>query len=238
MNRRSPADLGTVVGVWAHPDDEAYLMAGTALAAIAAGSRLVCITATAGEAGETADEDRWPKADLGAIRRREMVASLRILGIDEHHWLNLADGSLSDIEPDRGADLVAAILHEVQPDTILTFGPEGMTGHPDHIAIGSWAAMAVERLGIDSLILAATNTRAWYDAWPDLTAAVFPHGGPCSDVEDLALTVALDPSQLERKVDALCAQPSQTAGIVTMLGHHAFSSWVSTENWVRRSRSG
>ncbi len=60
--RLQPGELGTILGVWAHPDDEAYLMAGTALVAAAAGSTIACVTATAGDAGESADEDRWPRA--------------------------------------------------------------------------------------------------------------------------------------------------------------------------------
>ncbi len=238
MTMLSPTELGTVVGVWAHPDDEAYLMAGTAMEAIAAGSRVVCITATAGEAGATADEARWPRADLGATRREEMAASLRILGIEEHHWLGLADGSLSDMEPDHGCDMVAAILADVRPDTVLTFGPDGMTGHPDHVAIGSWTAAAVAHLGFGSRVLAATNTQTWYDAWPDLTAVVFPDGGPSAREEDLTLSVALGPELLGRKVDALRAQASQTAGIISALGRDGFSSWVSTENWVQRNGTG
>jgi LmbE family N-acetylglucosaminyl deacetylase len=67
-----PGELGTILGVWAHPDDEAYLMAGTALLAAAAGSTVACVTATAGEAGESADEERWPPAQLGTIRRTSL----------------------------------------------------------------------------------------------------------------------------------------------------------------------
>jgi LmbE family N-acetylglucosaminyl deacetylase len=227
--------LGTVLGVWAHPDDEAYLMAGTAMSAIAAGSRVACVTATAGEAGETADETRWPRADLDRIRRRELAASLEIVGIDEHRWLDLADGSLDGVAPERGVDLVATILDEVRPDTVLTFGPDGMTGHPDHVAIGAWTAAAVERLDRGTLVLAATNTRSWYEAWPELTAAVFPNGGPCVDPEDLALSVELPPDLLERKVAALLAQPSQTSGIVEAIGATAYASWVATECWRERA---
>ncbi len=44
-------DLGTILGVWAHPDDEAYLSAGLMATAIAAGRRVVCVTATRGRGG-------------------------------------------------------------------------------------------------------------------------------------------------------------------------------------------
>ena len=51
--------LGTILGVWAHPDDEAYLSAGVRVMATRAGSRVVCVTATRGELGST-DIDQWP----------------------------------------------------------------------------------------------------------------------------------------------------------------------------------
>jgi LmbE family N-acetylglucosaminyl deacetylase len=52
------AGLGTIVGVWAHPDDEAYLSGGLMAAAGDAGSRVVCVTATRGERG-TPDPEAW-----------------------------------------------------------------------------------------------------------------------------------------------------------------------------------
>ena len=112
-----------------------------------------------------------------------------------------------------------------------------MTGHPDHVAIGHWAATAVDELGLEARVLAATNTSAWYDAWPELTQAVFPDGGPCTRPEDLALVVELTPEHLARKVAALRAQASQTAGFVEMLGPEAFAAWVRTEHWTDRGRA-
>lgn len=232
--RLDPAELGTVVGVWAHPDDEAYLMAGTALTASAGGSRVVCVTATAGEAGETADEERWPRAELGSIRRAEMAECMRILGVDAHHWLDLPDGSLAEVGHEHGVELVVAVLEAERPDTVLTFGADGMTGHPDHVAIGTWTHEAVRRFGLDCRVLAPTNTQAWYDAWPDLTAAVFPDGGPVAAPDDLAMVVELSPELASRKVEALRAQASQTSGIVDALGVESYGRWVGTEHWVRR----
>ena len=108
--RLEPGELGTVLGVWAHPDDEAYLMAGTALAAAAAGSTIACVTATAGDAGESADEDRWPRAQLGTIRRREIADTLGVLAIQDHTWLDLADGGLADVDRATGVALLAAAI--------------------------------------------------------------------------------------------------------------------------------
>src|SRR3954463_15396505 len=62
--------LGNVLGIWAHPDDEAFLSAGLMAAVRDAGNRVVCVTATSGELG-TDDPIRWPPHRLGAVRRHE-----------------------------------------------------------------------------------------------------------------------------------------------------------------------
>ena len=51
--------LGTMLGVWAHPDDETYLAAGLMAVGVRQGNRVVCVTATRGEEGSW-DEGRWP----------------------------------------------------------------------------------------------------------------------------------------------------------------------------------
>jgi LmbE family N-acetylglucosaminyl deacetylase len=147
-------ELGTVVGVWAHPDDEAYLAGGVMAMARAAGSRVVCVTATSGERG-TAD----PQVDsLAAVRILELARSLEILGVVEHHALGLPDGGCADLDPAGPVARLAAILDEVAPDTVLTFGPDGVTGHPDHRTVSAWTSVAVAR--------AAPRTRLLHAAVP------------------------------------------------------------------------
>ena len=67
MTERDPSGLGTILGVWAHPDDEGYLSAGIMAAAVDAGNRVMCVTATRGEAGSL-DHGKWPPETLGAVR--------------------------------------------------------------------------------------------------------------------------------------------------------------------------
>jgi LmbE family N-acetylglucosaminyl deacetylase len=235
--RITPAELGTVLGIWAHPDDEAYLMAGTALAAAAAGSTVACLTATAGGAGESADEDRWPTARLEEIRRGELAASLAILGITDHRYLNLADGGLADVDPADGVAMVSAAIERVRPDTILTFGPDGMTGHLDHITVGNWAVKAAASVAGDRCrILAATKTPAWIETFADVNEGILVGGEPpCTRVEDLALEVTLTGAALDTKVRALKAQASQTSGLSQALGDARYSAWVASEYWTEPS---
>src|SRR5689334_19924197 len=98
--------VGVLLGVWAHPDDEAYLSSGLMARARAAGSRVVVATATRGEAG-TDDPAGWPPERLAAIREREMAASLAALDVREHFWLGYRDGELHHASESAAADQLA-----------------------------------------------------------------------------------------------------------------------------------
>ena len=106
--------LGVTLGVWAHPDDEAYLSGGLMALLGAAGHRVVCVTATRGERG-TADPLTWPPARLAAARSAELAACLAILGVKEHRWLNHPDGGCSEVPSHVGVHQLVEIMREVQP---------------------------------------------------------------------------------------------------------------------------
>src|SRR5205823_12258012 len=91
---------GTMLGVWAHPDDETYLAAGLMAEAVQRGERVLCVTATRGEEGSW-DEERWPTSEMGKVREAEMMASLEVLGVTEHHWLDYYDGTCADVPFDE-----------------------------------------------------------------------------------------------------------------------------------------
>ncbi len=227
------SELGTVLGVWAHPDDECYLMAGTALLAARAGSHVACITATAGEAGITSDDGRWPRARLADIRREELADSLAVLDIDDHTWLGLPDGGLGSIDPAFGVALLCDVVDRVRPDTVLTFGRDGMTGHADHIAVGDWAERAAATVMEDRCrVLAATKTHEWADVFAAVNAEVFTP--PRTPIDELALEVHLTGDLLDRKIRGLAAQPSQTALLAAWMGPASYRAWVADEYWVRR----
>ena len=134
-------ELGTILGVWAHPDDEAYLSAGIMARAVRNGSRVVCVTATRGEGGSM-DEEKWPPEKMGEVRTGELERSLEILGVQEHIWFDMKDVDMETGLPDEGYERVRELVADVGPDTILTFGPDGMTGHQGHKDVSRWATDA------------------------------------------------------------------------------------------------
>jgi LmbE family N-acetylglucosaminyl deacetylase len=88
------AELGTILSIWAHPDDETYLAGGIMAAARDEGQSVVCATATAGERG-TPDAGTWPPGRLGPIRRWEAAAAMAVLGVTDHAVAGLPDGDLA-----------------------------------------------------------------------------------------------------------------------------------------------
>ena len=139
------AALGTILSIWAHPDDECFCAGGLMAAAVKNGQRVVVVTASRGDSGKTADENRWPQKDLGAIREKELDEALRILGIKEHYWLDYPDGSLDAQDADEASAKLVSIMQSVRPQTILSFGPDGLTGHPDHQTMYAWTKDAMSR---------------------------------------------------------------------------------------------
>jgi LmbE family N-acetylglucosaminyl deacetylase len=235
MRTRTAAEgLGTVLGVWAHPDDEAYLSAGIMGALRDAGHHVVVATATYGENG-TSDPDRWPPAELAVIRRDELRASLALVGVREHRWLGFADGGCADGPARDGEASVARLIAEVEPDTILTFGPDGMTGHPDHRAVSAWTNAAWRASGARARLLHATLTPRFHAEWGAVNDRVglwMSGPGPVTPQHESAVYVALTGAALDRKVAAVRAHVSQTAGLVAELGEEGFRRWWSTEAFV------
>ena len=165
----SPAELGTVVGVWGHPDDEAYLSGGIMAAASDAGQRVVCVTATRGEAGFP-DDDRRSLDERMALREKELRVCLDILGVTEHRWMGYRDGGCDQVALDEPVQTLCDLFAEVQPDTILTFGTDGGTGHVDHIAVSRWTTLAFRRWAPQSArLLYSALTPRWVAEWMTAT---------------------------------------------------------------------
>ncbi len=228
-------DLGTILSIWAHPDDETYLAGGVMAMARERGQRVVCVSATAGEHG-TDDPATWPPERLGALRREEAAAAMRILGVDDHRWLGFEDGTLADVDPEAGIEQVVALLDDVSPETILTFGPDGMTFHPDHVTIHAWVTEAWKRRDRGPRLLyacvEAEDHRRFAD---DLEAwGVYMTDERPSPVEaaDLALREVLTDGVLDQKLAALAAMPSQVDPSLARLSATVFRDVNSSESFV------
>ncbi|HYN34855.1 MAG TPA: PIG-L family deacetylase [Ilumatobacteraceae bacterium] len=233
--RLTPDAHTTVLGVWAHPDDEAYLSATLMHRVRAAGGRVVVVTATLGGAGL----DSMIPEDAKAVRHRELKAALAAVDVHEHHVLGHADGGCTDVALSEGADQIEDLIREVRPDVIITFGPDGITGHLDHVAVSRWTITAWQRTGLGELLLATMTDefRMEHEGLHELLGISM--GPPLQSVpeHDVALRVVPSAEERARKRLALDAHHSQTAPLAELLGYTAFHDWWVDECFRAPSRA-
>ena len=196
-----PIPAGGLAAVLAHPDDESVGCAGALALAHAAGQTTRLLVATRGEAGTP---DGAPDPTFGDTREAELICAARTLGLDEVSILDgYPDGGIADESFARLVDEIAAWLADRRPMAVITFGPHGVTGHPDHIAVGSATRWAVEKLAESGI---APN--AVYVISP-----IFDPGGNLYDLspEEQAATHRIEITGLaDKKLSALECHASQT----------------------------
>ena len=135
-----------LLGVFAHPDDEVFCAGGTLARWAAAGHELMVVSATRGEAGQIQDGSAATRRTLGAVRERELREACARLGVQRAACLDYHDGALPEVDEESLARDVAACINEFRPDVVITFGPDGGTGHPDHIAISAATTRACQQI--------------------------------------------------------------------------------------------
>lgn len=144
-----------ILWIFAHPDDETFGSAGTMAWAAERGLRTAYVCATRGEAGVIRDPEVATHEILGAVREQELRNAAAIVGVDELRLLGFRDSGMEGTpENDDPRALIrqphdAIVAHlvghvrDLRPATVVTFGPEGLYGHPDHILIGRLTERAV-----------------------------------------------------------------------------------------------
>lgn len=164
---------------------------------------------------------------------------MAVLGVPEHHVHGLPDGGLADHE-DEGLSWARGLVAEVRPDTILTFGPDGMTYHPDHVAVHRWVTRAWDEAGRPGRLLYATPTverlarfGEVYEDWNMYMTDERPAGVATAD---LALHLRLAGPALDRKLTALRAMATQTAELIAAVGPEWYGAWIADECFVAAVR--
>lgn len=227
--------LGTILGVWAHPDDETFTMGGIMTAAINNGQTVVCVTATRGEAG-VQDDFRWPSEKLAEIRSAELSAAYEIMGVSHHSWLDYPDGECNKVSDTEAVESIVALIQTHQPDSIFTFGPDGLTGHDDHKTVSRWAEQAVKRANSHATIYHAVQTPRQYQSLTeaDKEFNIFFNidKPPLSKEGDCAIHFELDEKLYQTKLEALKAMPSQYEALLKAYEDHLQTS-LAIEAFVR-----
>jgi mycothiol S-conjugate amidase len=137
----------TLLVVYAHPDDESFGNAGTIAHYTAAGVAVHYACATRGECGTVEPSLLDGYEDTAALRTAELACAARTLNLAAVHFLGYRDSgmpgspdnqhpaSLVQAPQERVIGQVVALIRALRPQVVLTFGPYGGYGHPDHIAI-------------------------------------------------------------------------------------------------------
>jgi LmbE family N-acetylglucosaminyl deacetylase len=170
-----------LMAVLAHPDDECLGVGGTLAKYASEGVDVFLLTATRGDAGRyrgfRSDDNRHPgPAALADIRERELRAAASVLGVRELSLLNYRDQHLDQANPQEAVAAIAGHLRRIRPDVVITFGPDGAYGHPDHIAISQFTTAAVVAAADQQLQVGGVDvmrphavSKLFYVAWPEST---------------------------------------------------------------------
>jgi LmbE family N-acetylglucosaminyl deacetylase len=231
---------GSLVAVVAHPDDEALIAGGTLALAAAAGTPTGVVALTRGELGPAAPGSLRDGETLAAARARELDACARELGVDWARCLRHPDGELAWADATAASRELAELLRPHAPAVLLTFGEDGLYGHPDHVATRAIVAGAARRLEHRPALLEAV----WPpELVPDLVAAAAARGLPV-DLWGLdprafgaPLTVpvaAIDVRPvMTRKLRALRAHRTQLAAdhLLTALPEELALRFLGRETW-------
>jgi LmbE family N-acetylglucosaminyl deacetylase len=141
----SEAPGARVLGVFAHPDDETVCAGGLLARYAARGAETMVVSATRGEAGQIRDENVGSRQTIAAVREAELRQASARLGVTQVRCLDYRDGTLADADFAGLVGDVAQVVREFRPDVVISFGPDGGYGHPDHIAISAATTAACEQ---------------------------------------------------------------------------------------------
>ena len=216
----------TVLAIFAHPDDETYRAGGTLAALSRRDVRVQVLTATRGEAGSCGDLPHCAQDELAAVREAELRCACAALGIEAPILLDYRDGHLAEADPETIVAEILAVAGEVHPQAMLTFGPDGLSGHPDHIAIGAFAMEAYQRADF----IHALYTIAVPQSIAHALGMTQIHALPD---DEITLTVPIDQTW-EAKMDAIRCHATQfDSSPINHASPERQRLFLGTEHFVR-----
>jgi LmbE family N-acetylglucosaminyl deacetylase len=193
----------SILLVFAHPDDESSGVSGTVKKYTQRGIPVDLITATRGEKGSRVGVP--PKMDTGTVREAELRAAAAIMGIRNIYLLGYVDGELYKADINEVSGKIADIMRRVEPEIVITFGPDGISGHSDHITVSKAATKAFEELSEEG-----KGPRKLY--YVTIAASALPdadeYGVATRPDEEIAIATDIS-KYFDSKIKALSAHRSQ-----------------------------
>ena len=171
--------------IFAHPDDESFAVAGIARMYADGGAEIALVTATRGDAGRAGEPALCRRDELPTRREAELLEAARILDIRHVTVLDYLDKHLAEAPPAKIRRELIEAIRRYRPHVAVTFDPDGVNQHPDHIAISRFASDAI----------AAASDARWY-----------PDAGESHRVQRLVWTSPVLPWDVTKSAD-LAAEP-------------------------------
>ena len=215
----------SILLIFAHPDDESFGLGGTIAKYTHQGIPVDLICATRGEKGTRFKVPAH--IETGVARESELRTAGFVLGIRNIYFLDYIDGELDKLDTAQIAGKIIEIMKKVQPEVVITFGPDGITGHPDHITIGRAATRAFNQLKGTPFI----PRKLYYAAipaseWPDASDS-----GVTTMPDEMVTTTIDTTGYLTKKIEAISAHRSQedTYEFLEMLKNDPESTFAKKE---------
>jgi LmbE family N-acetylglucosaminyl deacetylase len=231
-----------LLAVFPHPDDETLGLGSTFARYSVEGVETYLLCATRGERGWFDSEGPNPGLDgVARLREAELRCASEYLGIHEVSLLDYIDGDVDQARPEEIIGKIVSHVRRIKPQVVVTFGPDGSYGHPDHIALSQFtnAAMvcAADRNFVDANVQPPHRVLKLYymvDSQDIVNAANEAFGGLSIEIDgvrrsqvswgDWQITTWLDNKKyLDRVQKAMLCHKSQIPG------YHPIDQWSLAE---------
>jgi LmbE family N-acetylglucosaminyl deacetylase len=236
---------GGILCVFAHPDDEAYSIAGGLARYTDEGIAATVLCFTRGEVGLIMEGSGATRENLGEVREAELRAACALVGVDDVRIVGTPDGGTH--ETPEGVSTIVAAIRELRPRVVVTMEPAGVTNHPDHIAVSAMTTEAFHRARKENRdefpdrlyhsaipqsymeAFAAAGEQLGLPNFFDPTDPLVPRAAP-DDSIDCVLDVV---PWVDRKAAALRAHLTQSMEMISWLPEDLYAVVLGTEAFQR-----
>jgi LmbE family N-acetylglucosaminyl deacetylase len=156
----------TLMAIFAHPDDEAFGVGGVLSKYAHEGVEVHLVMATLGEAGRVANPAISLTQPIGVVREQELRCACANYGVQHLHLLGFMDGQTTVAPQGLAVFKLVRLLRQHKPQVVISFGPEGVYGHYDHLAVHRWTTAAIQL---------ASQADRWPETGPPHWVAKFYH---------------------------------------------------------------
>lgn len=196
-----------VLCVFAHPDDESFGPGGTIYKWAHNGAIIHLLCATRGENG-----NNHTKKETAKIRSQELKNATNILGIRKVTFLRFTDGCICNKELPSLMEKITRKVKSFQPDIMMTFDLNGVSGHIDHMTVASAVTKVFLDTDIAKKLYYYNVSRAISDQERDYFV-YFPDGKRPEEADEIVDITSV----YDKKVEAMKAHKTQMGDVDDIL---------------------